>query len=123
MSFQQQLLDAFDGALDVFRSDEADSCLIRLPVTKDGADVTGAANYDAIQAPTPDELVLITGGFQNRYKFSLTVRKADFANTAALDGMLFLSNGRVSRILAVGDKTAGVDISPVIILHCGDINE
>jgi hypothetical protein len=118
MSFESQTADAFAAALKVFRSDDPSRCLMRLPVNRDGTDKTGAADYDCIQAPSPDTMTLMAGGFLNDYQFSLTALKTDFT-TPPISGTLLLRNGRVSRVLVIEDASRGVDISPVLYLHCG----
>jgi hypothetical protein len=118
MSFQSQNEAAFDFALNVFKSDDTGSCTMRLPVNRDGTDAFGAKDYDCIQAPSPDTMTLVAGGFLNDYQFSVTCRKTDFT-TPPIPGTLLIRNGRVSRILTLEDAGAGVDVSPILYMHCG----
>ena len=122
MSFQSQLCNAFRASIKVFRSMSPGSCTLRMPVNNDGTDAFGATDYDCIQAPSPDTLTLVAGGFLNDYQFSVTCLKDDF-NTLPIAGTLFLRFGRVSRVLIVQDGTPGVDISPILYLHCGAPNK
>ncbi len=118
MSFQSQNVAAFKAALRVFISTDSGSCIMRLPVNRDGTDKADAQNYDCIQAPSPDTLTLVAGGFLNDYQFSLTCLKTDF-DTPPIPGTLIIRKGRVSRILTLEDGDKGVDVSPILYLHCG----
>ena len=119
MSFASQTAAAFTAALGVFRSGNLNACVMRWPVNRAGADLTGARNYDAIEAPSPDNLALVAGGLMADYQFSMTCLKADF-NTMPTSGSLLLRNGRVSRILTIENAVSPtVDVSPILYLHCG----
>lgn len=118
MNFQSQNVAAFRAALRVFKSRDTGSCTLRLPVNRDGTDGLLAKDYDCIQAPSPDTMTLVAGGFLNDYLFSVTCLKTDF-DTPPIPGTLLIRNGRVSRILTLEDAGAGIDISPILYLHCG----
>ena len=112
--FEDNVLRGFEQGLNIYRTSKAGSCIMRLPVNRDGTDADGAREYDCIPSPSPDALTLAAGGFIPDYQFSITVRKDDF-ETLPISGDLFVKSGRVTRILSLETT----DISPVVLLHCG----
>lgn len=113
MSLQADQLEAFDALLDVMHEADPDGCVIRWPVTKAGADATGAADYDAIPSLSPDMLNLVEGGFREEYGYSVSARKDDF-DTLPGNGTLVLRNGKVSRIINVESG----ETSAIVLIHC-----
>jgi hypothetical protein len=113
MSLQVDQLEAFDALLDVMREAAPESCVIRWPVTKAGADATGAADYDAIPSPAPDTLDLMAGGFRADYGFSVSTRVSDFTTVPTI-GTMLLKGGKVSRVI----RAEAADSSAVLVLHC-----
>ena len=115
MGFQDEATEAFGilhAELTEGAADGAGS--FRFPVDKTGADKTGAADYDCIPSPSPDELDLITGGFREDYQFSMSSKREDFT-TLPIQGTLFLKGGRVSRVLKIDNS----ELSPLVVFHCG----
>ena len=115
MGFQDEISDAFDEFHDVLTEGVDESAgYFRFPVTRAGADKTGAANINCIPSPSPDNLDLVSGGFRTDYQFSMCAKKEDMTTIPA-SGDLFLKGGRVSRVLFVDNS----EMSPLVVFHCG----
>lgn len=118
MGFKLEALESFNIMLDTLREDDPEACVLRYPVTKAGSDIAGAADYDALQSPSPDQLTLQEGGFLDDYMFSVTMRTDDFETLPSVGKMLKM-NGRVARVL----KVENVDVASLILVHCGTPNK
>ena len=118
MSFRDESIEAFDAMLEVMQEASPDACVFRCPVTKAGADATGAADYDTIPSPAPDRLELMSGGFLADFEYSMASRVDDFT-TLPVAGTLFKRNGKISRILYLDTS----ELSGVVVFHCGTPNK
>ncbi len=104
MSFETEVLAGFEAALRLYRTKEAQSCVM---LWKDKP-------YDVIGAPSPDGTALLAGGFIADYAFSVAGRRVDFP-TLPKSGDPIVKGGRKSKILKVEPS----DISPLVVFHCG----